>query len=114
MPGIDRSPRGPDLELDISHLFTGHEMHPGSKFVLAAKNQSPERSVTFEVEEQTAKERCEASLADMESRVGPSQLVLRIKGTPPPPVPALPLTRYGGIRSLPLVCAWLFTYFPTE
>ena len=69
MPGIDRSPRGPDLELDISHLFTGHEMHPGSKLVLAGKNQSPERSVTFEIEERTAKECREASLADMESRV---------------------------------------------
>ena len=99
LPSIDRSPRGPEPELDISHLFTGHEMHPGSKFVLSARNQSPERSVTFEVEEQTAKERREASLADVEGSVGSSRLVLRIKGTPPPPVSALPLTRYGGIRS---------------
>lgn len=99
MPGTERGPRGPEPELDISHLFTGHEMHPGSKFVLAAKNQSPERSVTFEIEELTPKERHLLFPAEGEGSVASSQLVLRIKGTPPPPVPALPLTRSGGIRS---------------
>ena len=97
LPGADsRGPRGgPEPELDVSHLFTGHETHPGSRFTLAAKNQTPERSVTFEIGELSQKERRELFPAD--EGVSARQ-VLHITGNPIPPIAVLPLTRSGGIR----------------
>src|ERR1035441_1943948 len=30
-------------EIDVCHLFSGHEIHIGSKFTISARNQTPER-----------------------------------------------------------------------
>lgn len=80
-------------ELDVCHLFTGHDQHVGSKFTLSAKNETPERSVAFSINELSAKERKEMG------ETGPitSRLVLQIKGHPSSPVSNIPLTRAGGI-----------------
>src|ERR1700733_2592570 len=59
------SSRRPQAELDVSHLFTGHDTHIGSKFLISATNQSPERSVTFSVGEYSPKQQ--------RSDPGPSQ-----------------------------------------
>jgi hypothetical protein len=95
---VPGAPRRPEVEVDICHLFTGHEAHIGSKFTLAANNQSPERSVTFSIAELTAKERSEIVTVAGGNPL-PSRLVLHIKGNPQPPVATLPLTRSGGISS---------------
>ncbi len=86
------------VELDISHLFYGHEMHIGSTFILAAENQTPERAVTFSISELTAKQRSELIERREEAAI-PSRLVLHITGDPKPPVDVVPLTRGGGIHS---------------
>src|SRR5579862_5942670 len=45
-----------------------------------------------------AKERSELAAGSGDSPI-PSRLALHIKGTPPPPVPTIPLTRSGGISA---------------
>ncbi len=52
-----RDPRVAPSEVDISHLFNGHEPHPGTHFSFKAKNERPERIVTFTVVEPSDKER---------------------------------------------------------
>ena len=47
----------PPPEVDITHLFSGHDPHPGSHFTLKATNSTPERSVSFAIAEPTEKER---------------------------------------------------------
>ena len=79
-------------ELDVCHLFYGHDLHIGSKIVLSAKNQSPKRSLEFEIAEPTAKER--------ERLVFPRfSLVMHIKGSQMQAPGLLPITRKGGLSS---------------
>lgn len=86
------------MELDVCHLFTGHDVHHGSKISISARNQTPERSLTFAVSELTTKERVEL-LGQSDEEEIPSRLVLQIKGSPRPIVSALPLSRSGGLLS---------------
>lgn len=87
-----RGPRPGEIEFDVSHLFTGHEIQLGSKFSLVAQNESPELSLTFAVGKWPSKERGEA-----ETPPGVSRLALHINGHPQSPVPIIPLSRIGGI-----------------
>jgi hypothetical protein len=96
IPGV-ANPRRPDAELDVCHLFTGHETHPGSRLVISAKNQSPERTLSLMIVELSGKERNE--LAASGEHIPIPRLALQIKGTPVPPVALLPLTRSGGIST---------------
>jgi hypothetical protein len=98
LPGPDREPAAPrrfQTELEVCHLFRGHEVHPGSKFSIFAKNQTPERSVSFAVTELSAKER--ADLFGPDDGTLPSRLALQIKGTPAPISSIIPLSRRAGI-----------------
>jgi predicted ATPase len=94
--GAERSPdRSP--ELDVSHLFTGHELRLGSKFVLTANNQEPERQLTFSINEIKADQ---TPATPIREHVGvPSRIGLHIKGHPQPPLNVIPLTRSGGLYS---------------
>src|SRR5271157_1000193 len=77
----ERNPRNqPDL--DISHLFTGHEAHQGATFSLTAKNQTPERSLRFTVSEMTPKQQAELLGVREASSLPSPRLVLEIKGSP--------------------------------
>lgn len=89
------NPRHIEAELDVCHLFTGHETHIGSQLTISAKNQSPERTLSLAVGELSPKDRAEFPAG--EHGAIPSRLALFIKGTPSPPVRMLPLTRAGGI-----------------
>jgi predicted ATPase len=92
---IDRTPNRP-MELDVSHLFTGHDVHLGSKFTLTAKNQTPERSLAFAITE--LKNEQGAPGAPREPVV-PSRLGLSIKGDPAPPIAVIALSRSFGMYS---------------
>lgn len=75
-------------ELDICHLFNGHVLQLGSKIVFSAKNQSPKRSIEFEISEPTAKDR---------ERFAPRfPLVMHVKGNHIQ-ASTLPITRKGGL-----------------
>ncbi len=90
---------GGEREIDVSHLFTGHELIPGQKISIVAKNQSPERFVAVTVGEPS---NSEPSAADPPLPPGsgglPSpRLALHLKASPPAPVRAIPLSRRGGL-----------------
>ena len=82
-------------EVDVSHLFTGHEFHLRSAFNLSATNQKPERSLNVEVGELSEKERGSIRLP------GGSvpKLGLRLKGHPRPRVGLIPLSTSGTLSS---------------
>ena len=95
LPG-EHNPRNPTPDLDVSHLFTGHKADIGSKFTFSAKNETPEHNVAFSIAERSSKQQEELFSAGETSAIK-SRLVLRINGTPPAPVPSLPLSRGLGI-----------------
>jgi hypothetical protein len=93
----DRSPpRQGSPELDISHLFYGHEIHIGSKFSVSARNQTPERSITFSIAELNQKERQDLFGADDGSGIA-TRTAIHIKGMPTPNISTIPMTARGGI-----------------
>jgi energy-coupling factor transporter ATP-binding protein EcfA2 len=89
-----------DIELDISHLFKGHELQLGCKFTITARNQTPESAVTFEIGEPSSKERIEAPTPPpVESGALPlSRMVLRVHASPPAPSRVVAISRRGGIN----------------
>jgi hypothetical protein len=92
----EREPRAaPQPEVDIRHLFCGHDLHPGSRISLSAKNQSPERTLNYEIAEPTKEEL--AALAGQPGMGLRPPLVMRIKGSPPPPVSVVPLSSKEGV-----------------
>jgi len=91
------NPRRPQAELDVSHLFTGHDAHIGSKFVVSATNQIPGRSLSIAIAEYTQPRQRNDRTPEQEGL--PPGLVLHIKGTPAPLIGTVPLTRTLGILS---------------
>jgi hypothetical protein len=89
---IERDPRGPDTEIDIAHLFFGHDLQLGSKILLSSKNQTPEKTLTFSIGEIPDKER---DLID-ENGIR-SRLALYIKGSNQGNNRAVPISGNGGI-----------------
>lgn len=94
----ERDPRRQQPELDLHHLFKGHEFQAATKFTISARNQVPEQTVTFAISEMSAKDRAEL-FGPIENGTIASRLVLQIKGNPPPLVSVLPLSRLGGISA---------------
>jgi hypothetical protein len=81
------------LELDVRHLFYGHEADLGSKVVFSA--QAPTRSISFVMneisDEGVEKQEQEQALAT------PARTVLSVTGMPPPLVDAIPLSSRDGL-----------------
>jgi energy-coupling factor transporter ATP-binding protein EcfA2 len=97
-PGVIPVVALPRPELDIHHLFRGHELPVGAKFIISARNQGPEHTVSFAISEMSAKERTEL-FGSAENGTIPSRLVLQIKGMPAPLISVLPLSRSGGVST---------------
>jgi hypothetical protein len=97
-PPAERAPRSQQqqVEAEVCHLFTGHEVHPQSTFTLTARNQTPERSLTFTIVELSAKERVEI-FGPSDDGTLPSRLALQIKGSPAPITSLVPLSQYGSM-----------------
>lgn len=85
------------VEVDVSHLFTGHELHVGSKVKLRTKNETPETSIVLEIVELSPKEQSELFGSSDDLPVPTQRFVLQISGTPTPVMQAIPLSRQGGI-----------------
>src|SRR5260370_15939941 len=83
-------------ELDVSHLFTGHEVRLGSKFVLTANNQAPERQLTFSINEIKA-EQAPATRVLEHART-PSRIGLHITGHRHRLSSVIPFSRSGGVN----------------
>ena len=85
------------MEADVCHMFTGHDIRPGSHFSLLAKNQSPSRSIAVEVVELSAKERAEFGGTEEDPSGIGSRFALRITGSPVPLSPRILLSKADGI-----------------
>lgn len=92
-------PRYGEQGVDITHLFSGHEIHLGTKFTIRATD-SPPRTITFAVREAKNEERAQAASANVEGLIRYPQLSLHIEGPG------------GTIRSVPLIQGSIsFEYF---
>ena len=89
---LRRSP----VELDVAHLFYGHEAQPGARLRISARNQAPERVVEYTVIELPVRDQQEIFNGDEEGPLT-SRLALEASGNPRPAVAVIPLTRAGGI-----------------
>lgn len=74
----DRPPHRSPIELDISHLFTGHEGQPGSRIRIAGRNQGTNRILEYSLREVSPSDQAEIFSADEE---GGWHLVLFSKWT---------------------------------
>jgi AAA domain, putative AbiEii toxin, Type IV TA system/AAA ATPase domain len=98
---IDTDPvaRAPDVELDLSHLFHGHDLKVGSKFSVSTKNgASATRSIEFSIMEATSTEHPELFGPEPLDGTG-VRLILSIAGNPRPVTPTLFLTVRGSLSS---------------
>ncbi len=87
--------RNSDAELDLSHLFHGHELRVGARLSIRTQNMSA-RNLELSIEESS---RNEPDLLPPETEEPPTQrLVVKFGGQPSPAVSSLPLTSRGGLR----------------
>jgi len=97
LPAVgDYLPQRSRVELDISHLFTGHDMQLGSSIRISSENRPSTRSIEYAVEEPSGADHSEDSGLDDESGLIP-RLVLRVRGNPQPGIGLIRLTRGGGL-----------------
>jgi hypothetical protein len=87
---------GPGAEIDVSHLFRGHDLAIGQEFSVAARNRHPEKSITVTVGELSEKDQDAPALFD-DGAIPRARLALHLKAVPPLPVRLLPLSRRGGL-----------------
>jgi hypothetical protein len=97
LSGVDRPTRLAPVELDPSHLFTGHDMQPGSRFQIAASNGSKDRFLEYTIKELSQREKMELLGSEDESELGP-RIILSIQGSPKPQLGAVQLSRTGGLN----------------
>lgn len=91
-----------ETELDISHLFHGHELKPGARFTLSARNSSPIRSYSFAVQEVlTSSDETQEMFPPEPNEPSLLRLMISSQSKAKTPVPAtiLSLSRRGGLRS---------------
>jgi hypothetical protein len=93
-----REARYSSMEIDVAHIFSGHEIQMGGRLSISAQNRYEPISVKLTVEEATERERdLFATYSAGTENLG-GFLVLRILASPPSPSNvALPLSRRGGI-----------------
>lgn len=89
----DRVARRSTVELDVAHLFIGHEAQIGSRFQISGIGGTLKRKLECVVVEA---QQLEIFPADDESGLG-SRLAVELRGSPKPPVGAIPLTRGDAI-----------------
>ena len=72
--------RLPPIELDVSHLFNGHEAQPGSSIKITAKNDTQTRSIEYAIAEISPKAQAEIFGQEDEGSLA-TRLVLELKGS---------------------------------
>jgi AAA domain, putative AbiEii toxin, Type IV TA system/AAA ATPase domain len=86
------------FEVEIGHLFTGHQVSFGSEFYIEAANDSPPRSVTFQIAEPKPQEN--PALFNMLTSQDPSGVGMVLKiSSPKMNTQVIPLSRRGALRN---------------
>jgi len=92
--------RVPQGELDLCHVFHGHEIKPDSTISIATSNQSPEQAIQFKAIP-ARREDNPTLFAQMPAefeRTTSARLAISITGSPNPLVPLVPLSPRYGLR----------------
>ena len=93
--------RNPQNELDICHLFYGHEIRLGVEAKILTRNQTPEQSIRYKIVE-ADRDQDRALFAqipmDYDGAPGTSRLAMSVTGNPSPLAPLFPLSVRGGLR----------------
>ncbi|MBN8732669.1 MAG: AAA family ATPase [Acidobacteria bacterium] len=92
----DRPLRRSQTEIDVCHLFHGHEITPLAEFRISAENNSMGRRLEFSVVEATPDDQPELFDAEGEAPLF-SRMMIKIDGSPKPQISQLPISRYGGV-----------------
>jgi hypothetical protein len=92
----DRPNRRPSLELDVSHLFNGHEALSGSVIRIGAQSHGHERIIEYGMTEVHSRDQPE--LFSDDDAIG-SRPAIAINGIPKPLTRLIPLSRAAGIYS---------------
>lgn len=121
-PVIETTPGRPfPLEVDVGHLFKGHQAQIGSSFTISTTNETPERSIRYEVVEADPKDN--PVLFNMLASQEPAGAVMALKITGNnKSFPPIPLTQRGSLRHDILLNAFSLArtqqsekeYIPTE
>lgn len=101
--GAPRFPR--DEEIDVSHLFFGHDLCDGAAFTISCKNNGVERFIKIRIREATEGEIQQETRDAPRGSLFPSdtgeplatRFVLDLDGRPEPLSPMINLTRRGGL-----------------
>jgi hypothetical protein len=85
-------------EIDVSHLFMGHELGVGSSFSITGTNGSFPRSVVFSIEDRAGRlDQNELSLLGDEYELSRPRLLISIASNTSPRAQILQLSRQGGL-----------------
>jgi len=88
--GVTRPVFPSSIEVDVSHLFTGHELHPGSSIRISARSEASVRTLEVAIAKVPPRDRDDEAVLT-------SRLDLEVSGKPDPATPKIPLTRAGGL-----------------
>ncbi|MHB1287439.1 MAG: AAA family ATPase [Leptospirales bacterium] len=100
-PVLDlQSGRPIQQEVDVTHVFTGHQTNLGRKFSISTANKKPDRSVTYELVEAKPEESpILFNMITSQEPVGaPMALKITVPGTDIKILP-IPLTQRGSLRN---------------
>ncbi|HEX6002029.1 MAG TPA: ATP-binding protein, partial [Hyphomicrobiaceae bacterium] len=84
-----------EVELDISHLFHGHDMRPTSKFTVQTKNSAHARSISYSIQEAAASDQMDFDRGELPLL---PRSVLSLQGSPKPLIGRMTLSARGGLR----------------
>jgi predicted ATPase len=86
-------------EVDVSHLFHGHELRVGAAIDLSTKNSSPDSRLEFVVREYKPEDKPNEPQGQRRVEPPTPRMVIGVNGSPKPSVRAIALTRRGGMSS---------------
>jgi ABC-type branched-subunit amino acid transport system ATPase component len=87
------------FEIELRHLFFGHELQIGTAATIATSNGAPNQSITFEIGEANREENMAlfAQTNTLDPGVSP-QIAMNVRGDPASVTPVIPLSARGGLR----------------
>jgi ABC-type branched-subunit amino acid transport system ATPase component len=100
LPPLEKNlaPR-PIAEVDVGHIFYGHEIHPGTRLSITAKNESPQKYLELEIIELSVDEKIDPQFVEDSDDNPLPRMALHMTGNPSPTVPLIALSRNYGISS---------------
>ena len=91
--------RVPQAEIDVAHLFYGHEVQPGAQLRISTTNQQPSRSLQYVISEAKPEDSPVLFAQQVGEDPTATRLAIKISGTPSFSLPPIPISRQGAVRN---------------